>query len=150
MAGERRPVEVDRGRHFDSDPDYFLREGHNPTTTVSGQVRNAVRSGALILDLISTDWQDWIDTELFDPSHSQYDILAQLFMTHDEGLQILERELDNNRWLRMNLTEECYPFEGFSPIHVDCEKDQRELVHDLYGLYWRIEVNRRRAPRPFH
>lgn len=147
LAGEYRPVEVRSGRHFDCDPDYFLREDHDPETTVSGQVQKAVRSAALLLDLISTGWPDWIDTELFDPSHAQADILAQLFITHDDGLKILERELHNSPWLRMNLVGDCYPFDGFNPIHVHCEKDQRELAHDLYGLYWRTEVNRRRRPR---
>lgn len=147
MAGEYRPVEVCSSRHFDCDPDYFLREDHDPETTVSGQVQKAVRSAATLLDLICTGWPDWIDTELLDPSHPQACILAQLFMTYDDGLEILERELHNSRWLKINLTEDCYPLDGFNPIHVLCDKDQRELAHDLYGLYWRIEVNRRRRPR---
>ena len=77
-AGEYRPVEVLSGRCFDTDPDYFLRTDHDPESTVSGQVQQAVRSAAHILDLISTDWTSWIDTELFDPSHAQTCILAQL------------------------------------------------------------------------
>lgn len=145
-SGYSCPIKVVSGSELDCDPDYYLRHPR-PDGTISRKVERAVDLSALLLDQFHRDWYEAVDASLLEqgpnPVESDSSVLAQLYEDHDEGMEILERDINDNPRILKALTEEGEPFLGFEPSRLYCEKYQRQFIYDLFDLYWRIELLRR-------
>lgn len=145
-SGYSCPVKVVRGCELDYDPEYYL-QFPQPEGRISREIQMAVDLSASILDDLHRDWEKTVDVLILEqnPNSTKFDssILAQLYADHDDGIETLDRDLHNDPKVLRTLKQDSEPFLGFEPFRIPCDKDQRQLVYDLFDLYWRIEVLRR-------